>query len=125
MRFWPILLILSFSFSLFATDELKLEVRALDPNADLSELRDSHYQKEYGVPEVKATKPRLVLPSPDDRDFLFTEVGLLPAASEMDDLDRDVVYRRAYRLSAAALVKKYPDLPKKALEALHARLNGN
>lgn len=99
----------------------KLKVHSFDENADLSSLDSKDYQVTKGLPESR--KDRQELPSPDMLKKLFVDAGLGKDVQSMDDMDRDVLWRRADRLSVAAFLKEYPDLPSEGLKKFHKLVN--
>ncbi len=101
-------------------EELKIDVMALDPDVDLSPLKDPRYVP-HSVGQTPPA-PRDELPSPTERDQIFALAGLVAAIESMDDLDRDILFRRAEALTHRKLCERYSHLPPEGLQKLQERI---
>jgi len=94
-------------------DEVKspYKVIILDNNVDGSKLGAHKVQsyKQSGLPDIKK------------RDNDFKVAGIRPD-SKMDELDKDVLWVTAKRVSLEDLQKKYPDISKEQLKALSVQV---
>jgi hypothetical protein len=95
----------------------KVEVHSLDEDVDLSPLDSPYYNKHEGIEEEE---PEIAesLPPVRVRDLVFQNIELSGEITEMDDLDKDMLWRWAKRLSVEDLQKKYPKISVKKLKAL-------
>jgi len=102
-------------------DELQIEVRSFDDNADLSTLRDRRYKP---VNDSAPPSYHHEMPSVNDRDALLERAGLKVATREMDDMDKDMLWRRAMRLELEAFRKEYSYLPSEGITNFHELVRG-
>lgn len=97
--------------------ELKIEVRALDPLVNLEELTESNYQKFKGIPQSDLSSNQL--PDLKQREELFDLAGLTPYLQSFDDLDRDLLYMHAKQYKEKEFLKAFPNLPIKSLKVFY------
>lgn len=100
-----------------AMGQSPIQVIALDPDVDLESLDDSKVEKLHGIDPALTKNPN-ALPDVDKMQQLFKEAGLNKEISQMDNLDRDMLYRWTRRLSLSDLTKKYPDISESKLAKL-------
>jgi hypothetical protein len=122
MRLCFLLLFASLAWGL--EPELNVDVHVLHPDADLSPMEGPNVQVHRGIPEAPRSQSQ-ALPHPTERDRLFAEAGLKKEIQNMDDFDRDMLYRYAHQLSLEDLIRRYPAIQVKRLRALQVVLRGN
>jgi hypothetical protein len=118
-----LLLIFGFTFVpyLQAEEEIdptfKVEVHSLDEDIDMSPLDSPYYNKHEGIEEEE---PEIAdaLPPVKIRDLIYRNIDINSDLKDMDDLDKDMLWRWAKRLPLDDLHKKYPNIPKEKLNAL-------
>ena len=91
-----------------------IQVQPLDSDFDASKLAEPGV-KVHAPPNDSAS-----LPSPGERDQLFSQAGLTVQIAEMDEADRDMLFERARDLSNRRLHHLYPGIQAKKLDALAA-----
>ena len=121
-------LLFNFQTNLFAADLVgdnknwKIEVRSLDESTNLEALNNDHYKKINGLSDIKKSHPNR-LPATTIRDGYFLKSGLATDIKAMDDLDRDILWRKTERLSQPELEKNYPSINPIHLKSLKNLLN--
>ena len=113
--------LLLFAISLSLLGQEKIIIQSLNPDANLDSLQSDKYDKRYGLPQQKNNS--YSLPSPELLDQILNEVELGPETSSMDQLDKDMLARKAKKYSIYRLRKSYPDLDENKLKKLKERLN--
>jgi hypothetical protein len=123
MKLFAIFLLLGItaSYSVWAEEEydptFKVEVHSLDEDIDLTPLDSPYYNKHEGIeeeePEIADSLPPIRI-----RDLVYQNIELTNDIKDMDDLDKDMLWRWAKRLSVEELQKKYPNISSEKLKAL-------
>lgn len=89
----------------------------LDPEFPTESLRRSGYNVHLpGGPDSSTQASEI--PDPQVRDAIFQEAGLLSYVKNWAHLERDILFLRAEKQSLKDLIAKYPNLPKRSLQAL-------
>jgi hypothetical protein len=96
----------------------KVHVMPLDPDLDVKVLTGNHQEIIVDSPSTPASGSKTSLPSREDRERLFKKVGITKYIGSFDELDRDVLFKRARSSSPAELRKTYPSIPLEALQGL-------
>ncbi len=104
--------------------ELNVDVHVFHPDVDTSSMEAPNVRVHRGLPAAPPAQSQ-ALPHPTERDRLFAEAGLKNEIQDMDDLDRDMLYRFARHLSLEDLIPRYPGIEVKRLRALQTVLRGN
>lgn len=123
MKIFMILLFsLAAMFSFAQEEEQKVHVHALDESVDLTPLNRPEYKKYQGVGEFKSASD--TLPSPKKLDELFKQAGMSEDVKEMDQLDKDLLYKKIVRRSVEDVANSYPQISKEKLYKLKALVGG-
>jgi hypothetical protein len=96
------------------TAQSPIHVRSLDSSIDMSQ-----FAEKYQIDQSRAPTDRDVeLPTPKARDEILNSAQLTKYVLKWDDLERDILYRRARRYDLAGLQNYYPDIPPQNLQQL-------
>lgn len=103
-------------------EEQKVYVHSLDENVDLSSLERKEYKKIQGEGEVKNASTKL--PSPKKLDQIFKEANLEQEVKDMDQLDKDMLFRKIVKYSVDDVATSYPLINKEKLVSLKKIVGG-
>ncbi len=87
-----------------------------------SEVDANEFPPEFKRSNVEFKQPTS-LPKVKARDEAFSKAGILRDIAGFDDLDRDLLWHQAKKLSPQELAKKYPTLDAEKLKSLHQELS--
>jgi hypothetical protein len=111
------------SSSIYAQEEeQKVYIHSLDENVDLSSLERKEYKKIQGEGEVKSASTKL--PSPKKLDQIFKEANLEQEVKDMDQLDKDLLFRKIVKYSVDDVATSYPLINKEKLITLKKIVGG-
>lgn len=121
MKYFLILLLIT-SPSLWATEEFKIYVNTFDPDFDAKSLESSKVEVTQGTGAYSSRVAKL--PETKEMEKIFMEAGLKEEIQSMDQMQRDILYRKSAERDVASVKSSYPELPaekllhlKKSIEA--------
>ncbi len=94
----------------------KVYVQSLDPETDLSSLKDPHFVKRQGIEKEHNLMDEL--PTSEELKVMIEKAGLKDSLSSMDELDLDVLCNYLLKRPKDIVAKKYPHLDQIKLQAL-------
>lgn len=114
------LLILSFALSWAQAQSdvsSKVIVNNVDADVQIEGLDKEHFKVVNGLgPETKINRT----PNPAQIESYFKEAGLDKEVANLDQFDKDFLYRKATKYSIERLVKSYPEISEEKLKKLKA-----
>jgi len=111
------LAIISFSLKAQYESKFNVYVHSLDDDMDLSSLKRPEYVKVNGVGEA-GKNSNLQLPSPSVMNDLFKQANLNVQIDQMDQMDRDIFFRKLKERDLASIESSYPQFDKSSLKKL-------
>jgi hypothetical protein len=111
------LVIISFSLRAQYEPKFNVYVHSLDDDIDLSPLKRPEYIKVNGVGDNRKNA-NIQIPSVSVMNELFKQANLKVQTDQMDQLDRDIFYRKLKERDLASIESSYPQFDRSELKRL-------
>lgn len=99
------------------TPFFEVRVDGLSPDVDANAF-PAEFKRTNVVVQEKTHLPKVEV-----RDSAFSKAGLSRDVASLDDLDRDLLWHHAQKLSESELIKKYPKIEASKLKNLKKELS--
>lgn len=115
---WMFLFMLFATASAMAEEEFKVYVNTFDPDLDTKSIESPKVEITKGSGKYKSHVA--ALPDPIEMEKIFVSVGLNTEIESLDQMERDILYRRVTERDLASVKERYPSLPPQKLGKLKA-----